>query len=148
MGSGDSGANSRKGSGGFRGRKLMRSKGFWCRWLMRFQEVPGQMARILPRSSKLLGITHEFIFSRSAFSITCRVSLFGSAIFCHVFLFPRGKGKQLDKRSTQSSRRASVFSYLSALAEGHAALAELFLVILGFVMVAPWDQHGIGMGHV
>ena len=34
----------------------------WCRWLMRFQEVPGQMAKILPRSSKLLGITHEFIF--------------------------------------------------------------------------------------
>ena len=61
-GSGDSGANSRQGSGGFRGRKLMRSRGFWCRWLMRFQQVPGQMAKILPRSSKLLGITHEFIF--------------------------------------------------------------------------------------
>ena len=60
-GSGDSGANSRQRSGGFRGRKLMRSRGFWCRWLMRFQEVPGQMAKILPRSSKLLGRTHESI---------------------------------------------------------------------------------------
>ena len=39
----------------------MRSRGFCCRWLMRFQKVPGQMAKNLPRSSKMLGITHEFI---------------------------------------------------------------------------------------
>ena len=57
-GSGDSGANSRQGSGGFRGRKLMRFQevpghmakilpkllGFRCRWPMRFQRVPAQMA--------------------------------------------------------------------------------------------------------
>jgi len=48
----------------------------------------------------------------------------------------QGKGKQLDKRSSQSSRRSSVFAYLSGLAEGSTALAELFLVILGFVMMA------------
>jgi hypothetical protein len=58
------------------------------------------------------------------------------------FSFPQtrwisqGKGKQLDKRSSQSSRRSSVFAYLSGLAEGSTALAELFLVILGFVMMA------------
>ena len=63
-GSGDSGANSREGSGGFRGRKLMRSRGFRCKWLMRFQEVPGQMAKILPRSFKLLGITNDFILQQ------------------------------------------------------------------------------------
>ena len=59
-----SSADSRQGSGGFRGRKLR---------LMRFRQVPGQMAddvpessgqiaKNSPRSSKLLGITHEFIF--------------------------------------------------------------------------------------
>ena len=46
-----SGADSRQGSGGFRGRKLMR-----------FPRVPGQIAKNSQRSSKLLGITHEFIF--------------------------------------------------------------------------------------
>ena len=60
-----SGADSKQGSGKFRGRKLR---------LMRFRQVPGQMAdevpessgqiaKNSPRSSKLLGITHEFIFS-------------------------------------------------------------------------------------
>ena len=32
------------------------------RWLMRFTTVPGQIAKNSPRSSKLLGVTHEFIF--------------------------------------------------------------------------------------
>ena len=60
-----SSADSRQGSGGFRGRKLR---------LMRFRQAPGQMAdevpessgqiaKNSPRSSKLLGITHEFIFT-------------------------------------------------------------------------------------
>ena len=65
-----------EGSGGFRCRWLMKSRrvpghmadevpegsgGFRCRWLMRFPRVLGQIAKSLPRSSKLLGITHEFI---------------------------------------------------------------------------------------
>ena len=78
-------ADSRHGSGGFRCRWLMRLwrvlgqiaddfGGFGWRWLMRFRRVPVQMADkvpegsgadsqrpSLPRSSKLLGITHEFI---------------------------------------------------------------------------------------
>ena len=56
--------NSRQRSWRVRGRKLMRSRGFWCTSLMRFQKVSGQIKN-LPRSSKLLGITHEFIFYRS-----------------------------------------------------------------------------------
>ena len=59
-----------------------------------------------------------------------------SSRFVPDFCRAQGKGKQLDKRSSQSSRRGSVFAYLSGLAEGSAALAELFLVILGFVMMA------------
>ena len=59
-----SSADSKQGSGKFRGRKLR---------LMRFRQVPGQMAdevpessgqiaKNSPRSSKLLGMTHEFMF--------------------------------------------------------------------------------------
>ena len=51
-----SGANSRQGSGRFRGR-----------WLMRFPRVPGQIAKNSPRCSKLLGITHVYFFYKNVF---------------------------------------------------------------------------------
>ena len=38
---------------------------FRGRCLMRFPRVPGQIAKNSPRSSKLLGITHEFIVFNS-----------------------------------------------------------------------------------
>ena len=62
-----SSADSRQGSGGFRGRKLR---------LMRFRQVPGQMADEVPESSGQIannfqdlpscwGITHEFILMKN-----------------------------------------------------------------------------------
>ena len=77
QGSEGSGADSRQGSGGFR-----------CRKLMRFWRVAGQIAdevlegsgthskqssggfryKNIPRSSKLLGITHGFMHQSSAFN--------------------------------------------------------------------------------
>ena len=80
-----SGTHSKQSSGGFRCRG---SGGFWCRWPMRFRRAAAQIAgkvpamagevpegsgthskqssggfryKNLPRSSKLLGITHGFI---------------------------------------------------------------------------------------
>ncbi|CAE8607582.1 unnamed protein product, partial [Polarella glacialis] len=44
------------------------------------------------------------------------------------------KGRQLDKRTTQTSRRGSVFSYLSALTE-EAGMPELLLVLLESMML-------------
>ena len=52
-----SGADCWWGFGEFRGRLLMRFR----RVPVQFRRIPGQMAKNLPRSSKLLGITHEFI---------------------------------------------------------------------------------------
>ncbi|CAJ1353350.1 unnamed protein product [Effrenium voratum] len=43
------------------------------------------------------------------------------------------RGKQLEKRSTQSSRRGSVMAYLTHLTD-EASLPELFLVLLGSVL--------------
>ena len=45
------------------------------------------------------------------------------------------RGKQLEKRSTQTSRRGSVLAQLAPLMTSPAALAELFLVLLGPVLL-------------
>ena len=85
-----SGADSWWGSGEFR-----------CRLLMRFRRVPGQIAKNLPRSSKLLGITYEFIF----FGL---VSLFGVAISWH-FLIRSGSSTSYGNRSTNARPKGLFF---------------------------------------
>ena len=95
-----SGADCRQGSGGFRCRWLMRLRrvpvqkadevpdgsdadsrqscgGFRCRWLM---DSGGFRYKHFPRSSMLLGITHEFIFLRKG------------VLFHHYLLVPPGSG--------------------------------------------------------
>ena len=56
-----SGADSRQSSGGFRSRKVMRFRRVPVQMADEVPENSGADSPKLPRSCKLLGVTHEFI---------------------------------------------------------------------------------------